>query len=104
MSKTYKIIYYILLTTILAWLLPWFYNLATLKIERTPFTLYSEIIKDFAMIKVNHNENYATLIEKETSTLKHNLTAFCLCFTIVNLLLTTGYLIQYKVSMLRQAK
>ena len=56
MSKTYKIIYYILLTTILAWLLPWFYNLATLKIERTPFTLYSEIIKDFAMIKVNHNE------------------------------------------------
>jgi hypothetical protein len=56
MSKTYKIIYYILLTAILAWLLPWFYNLATLKKERTPFTLYSEIIEDFAMINVNQNE------------------------------------------------
>ncbi|HPO48504.1 MAG TPA: DUF4857 domain-containing protein, partial [Paludibacteraceae bacterium] len=56
MSKTYKIIYYILLTAILAWLLPWLYNLATLKRERTPFALYSEIIEDFAMINVNQNE------------------------------------------------
>lgn len=53
MSKTYKIIYYLLLTTILAWLLPWFYHLATLKKRSTPFALYSEIIGDFAMIDVN---------------------------------------------------
>ena len=103
MSKTYKIIYYILLTAILAWLLPWFYT-ATLK-ERTPFTLYSEIIEDFAMINVNQNEKiYVTPTEKETFTPKGNSTAFCLCFITGNLLPITGYLTPYEVFPLQRAK
>lgn len=65
MSKTYKIIYYILLIAILAWLLPWLYNLATLKRRSTPFTLYSEIIEDFAMINVNYDEKASRFIDRK---------------------------------------
>lgn len=65
MSKTYKIIYYILLIAILAWLLPWLYNLATLKRWSTPFTLYSEIIEDFAMINVNYDEKASRFIDRK---------------------------------------
>lgn len=65
MNKTYKIIYYILLTAILAWLLPWLYNLATLKRRSTPFTLYSEIIEDFAMINVNYNDKASRFTDRK---------------------------------------
>ncbi len=65
MSKTYKIIYYILLTAILAWLLPSLYNLATLKKQRTPFTLYSEIIEDFAMIDIEAEDKSSRYTDRE---------------------------------------
>jgi hypothetical protein len=49
----------------LAWLLPWLYNLATLKRWSTPFTLYSEIIEDFAMINVNYDEKASRFIDRK---------------------------------------
>ncbi len=68
MSKAYNIIYYILLTAILAWLLPWLYHLATMKRVRTPFTLYSEIIEDFAMINVNSDGKTSRYTDRKGNT------------------------------------
>lgn len=50
MTRFYKILLYGLSITLISWLMPWLYNLATLKSSRTPFTLYSEIINDFASL------------------------------------------------------
>ena len=57
MTRFYKILLYGLSITLISWLLPWLYNLATLKSSRTPFTLYSEIINDFASLSAGDGKD-----------------------------------------------
>lgn len=45
-----KIIFYLTIVFLILWQLPWCYNFFTVKSEKSPFTLYSTIIGDFAMI------------------------------------------------------
>ncbi len=48
MTKFSKIILFILITALSAWLLPWSYRFATVRPDSYPFTLYSPIVHSFA--------------------------------------------------------
>ena len=49
MNKVSKLIYALLLALLVCWQLPWLYDFFGIKLERTPFALYSSVIDDFAL-------------------------------------------------------
>lgn len=51
MFRFYKTLFIVLSIFILMWLLPWLFNLFMVSRSSAPFTLYSEIIGDFAMLQ-----------------------------------------------------
>ena len=51
MTRFSKIFFGLLVAVLLVWQLPWGVNYLTVKSEGTPFTLYSEVLGDFAMIR-----------------------------------------------------
>ena len=50
MKRFSQILLYVTIVLLLVWQLPWCYNFFTSKPEKTPFTLYSFVIDDFAMM------------------------------------------------------
>lgn len=51
MTRFSRIFFGLLVAVLLVWQLPWGVNYLTVKSEGTPFTLYSEVLGDFAMIR-----------------------------------------------------
>ena len=60
MQQLAKIFLIITIALLLLWLLPWSYRFMTAKSDRTPFTLYSGIVNDFAMLKTDQKETTYT--------------------------------------------
>ena len=50
MTRFAKIFFWFLVTVLVLWQLPWAIDYLTVKPANTPFTLYSEVLGDFAMI------------------------------------------------------
>jgi len=50
MQKVAKILFITTIVLMLLWLLPWSYRFVTAKSYKTPFTLYSGIVNDFAIL------------------------------------------------------
>lgn len=55
MIRFNKIVLFITTALLLAWLLPWGYHFITAEPQRTPFTLYSSVIDQFAMTGMDEN-------------------------------------------------
>lgn len=53
MLRFSKIIFWAIAAILLLWQLPWCYNFVTVKADRTPFTLYSTVTGDFAMLRAD---------------------------------------------------
>ena len=51
MTRFSRIFFGLLVAVLLVWQLPWGINYLMVKSEGTPFTLYSEVLGDFAMIR-----------------------------------------------------
>ena len=51
MTRFSRIFFGLLVAVLLVWQLPWGVNYLMVKSEGTPFTLYSEVLGDFAMIR-----------------------------------------------------
>ena len=50
MKRFSTILLYVTIAFLLLWQLPWCYNFFVVKPEKTPFTLYSFVIGDFALM------------------------------------------------------
>ena len=50
MRRFSTILLYVTIAFLLLWQLPWCYNFFVVKPEKTPFTLYSFVIGDFAQM------------------------------------------------------
>ncbi len=62
MQKFAKILFIVTIILMLLWLLPWAYRFVTAKSYKTPFTLYSSIVNDFAILDNSQNGiSYADL-------------------------------------------
>lgn len=55
MIRISKIILYFTVTVLLAWLLPWCYSFVASSPGRTPFTLYSTVTGEFALLESNEH-------------------------------------------------
>lgn len=56
MIRFSKLFFGFTVVVLLAWLLPWAYNFAFYKPERTPFTMWSCVVNDFAVIDFSGDE------------------------------------------------
>ena len=56
MKSFSSILLYLTVALLLLWQLPWCYNYFIVKPEKSPFTLYSFVIDDFAMIVQEEGE------------------------------------------------
>ena len=50
MKRFSTLLLYVTIAFLLLWQLPWCYNFFVVKPEKTPFTLYSFVIGDFALM------------------------------------------------------
>lgn len=84
MRRFSTILLYVTIAFLLLWQLPWCYNFFVVKPEKTPFTLYSFVIGDFAQMgQEEGKEAYVAtwqviFIRKQLSTVS------CLCFIFVS--------------------
>ena len=78
MKRFSQILLYVTIVLLLVWQLPWCYNFFTSKPEKTPFTLYSFVIDDFAMM------GQEGVIFRVIPIRRHSLTVFCPCFMFVS--------------------
>ena len=74
MKRFSTLLLYVTIAFLLLWQLPWCYNFFVVKPEKTPFTLYSFVIGDFALMGPYVATLPETFIPKQLSTV------FCLCF------------------------
>ena len=56
MTRFAKTFFWFLVLVLIAWQLPWAVNYLTVKPANTPFTLYSEVLGDFALIRHRDKE------------------------------------------------
>mgnify|MGYP000015310192 CR=1 FL=1 len=84
MKRFSTLLLYVTIAFLLLWQLPWCYNFFVVKPEKTPFTLYSFVIGDFALM--GQEEGKGTVIYTDPDRLpetfipKQLSTVFCLCF------------------------
>ena len=56
MTRFAKLFFWFLAAVLLLWQLPWAIGYLTAKPANTPFTLYSEVLGDFVMIRYHDKE------------------------------------------------
>ena len=81
MRRFSTILLYVTIAFLLLWQLPWCYNFFVVKPEKTPFTLYSFVIGDFAQMGQEEGKGSCAETLQETFIRKLLSTASCLCFT-----------------------
>ena len=81
MRRFSTILLYVTIAFLLLWQLPWCYNFFVVKPEKTPFTLYSFVIGDFAQMGQEEGREACVATWQETFIRKLLSTASCLCFT-----------------------
>ena len=81
MRRSSNILIYVTIAFLLLWQLPWCYNFFVVKPEKTPFTLYSFVIGDFA--QMGQEEGKGSVRRDLAGNIIRKLlsTASCLCFT-----------------------
>lgn len=57
MKRFSTLLLYVTIAFLLLWQLPWCYNFFVVKPEKTPFTLYSFVIGDFALMGQEEERN-----------------------------------------------
>ena len=80
MKRFSTLLLYVTIAFLLLWQLPWCYNFFVVKPEKTPFTLYSFVIGDFALMGQEEGKEPYVATLPETSIPKRLSTVFCLCF------------------------
>ena len=80
MKRFSTLLLYVTIAFLLLWQLPWCYNFFVVKPEKTPFTLYSFVIGDFALM--GQEEGKGTVRRDAAGNIipKQLSTVFCLCF------------------------
>ena len=84
MRRFSTILLYVTIAFLLLWQLPWCYNFFVVKPEKTPFTLYSFVIGDFAQMGQEEGKEPCAATLQETFIRKLLSTASCLCFISVS--------------------
>ena len=79
MKRFSTLLLYVTIAFLLLWQLPWCYNFFVVKPEKTPFTLYSFVIGDFALMGQEEGKGTVATLP-ETFIPKQLSTVFCLCF------------------------
>ena len=51
MIRYSRLLLYFTIVVLLLWILPWMYNFLTARANKTPFTLYSSVIDDYAVLQ-----------------------------------------------------
>lgn len=80
MKRFSTLLLYVTIAFLLLWQLPWCYNFFVVKPEKTPFTLYSFVIGDFALMGQEEGKEPYVATLPETFIPKQLSTVFCLCF------------------------
>ena len=80
MKRFSTLLLYVTIAFLLLWQLPWCYNFFVVKPEKTPFTLYSFVIGDFALMGQEEGKGTVRATLPETFIPKQLSTVFCLCF------------------------